>query len=375
MPINLEPVSPVLTLTEDSEIKKQFGYFSQYPLLIQFIDAMPSPVMVLNKQRQVVYSNKALLNITGKTDLDLVFGLFPGDVLNCSHAAEKKHGCGTSEFCITCGALKSILSANISSQNIQECRIIKTNNEALDLRVYSSPLKFGDDELTIFTITDISDENRRKNLERIFFHDLLNTASTVKSLAFNLETASGVEATEFRSNLVKMSDNLVEEICAQRDIYAAEINELMVYLSRCNSMVMLNDIFQQFNYFRDDKKIIIDERSDNCEFFTDKILMRRILSNMLKNALEATFKESIITIGCRKNDETLEFWVHNPGFIEKEVQLQIFQRSFSTKGKGRGIGTYSMKLLAENYLRGKISFTSDPAEGTVFLCSVPLNYE
>lgn len=34
------------------------------------------------------------------------------------------------------------------------------------------------------------------------------------------------------------------------------------------------------------------------------------------------------------------------------VQLQIFNRSFSTKGKGRGTGTYSMKLLTKRYLKG-----------------------
>jgi sensor histidine kinase regulating citrate/malate metabolism len=49
-----------------------------------------------------------------------------------------------------------------------------------------------------------------------------------------------------------------------------------------------------------------------------------------------------------------------------EVQLQIFQRSFSTKGKGRGVGTYSMKLLTERYLGGKLAFTSAAGEGTTF---------
>ena len=35
-----------------------------------------------------------------------------------------------------------------------------------------------------------------------------------------------------------------------------------------------------------------------------------------------------------------------------EVKAQIFERSFSTKGRGRGIGTYSIKLLTERYLEG-----------------------
>lgn len=56
----------------------------------------------------------------------------------------------------------------------------------------------------------------------------------------------------------------------------------------------------------------------------------------------------------------------------EEVQLQLFQRSFSTKGQsGRGIGTYSMKLLSERYLGGKVEFTSREPEGTVFTLTIP----
>jgi CheY-like chemotaxis protein len=54
------------------------------------------------------------------------------------------------------------------------------------------------------------------------------------------------------------------------------------------------------------------------------------------------------------------------------VQLQMFQRSFSTKGRGRGIGTYSVKLLTEKYLKGRVAFTSDPLTGTTFSVMVPL---
>jgi signal transduction histidine kinase len=58
--------------------------------------------------------------------------------------------------------------------------------------------------------------------------------------------------------------------------------------------------------------------------------------------------------------------------MPKEVQMQIFQRSFSTKGKGRGIGTYSIKLLTETYLGGKVSFRSEERHGTTFRIDLPL---
>ena len=94
---------------------------------------------------------------------------------------------------------------------------------------------------------------------------------------------------------------------------------------------------------------------------SDRALLWRVLGNMLKNALEASQPGETVTLGCRSGSGQVELWVHNPGEIPEEVRLQIFQRSFSTKGAGRGLGTYSIKLLGERYLRGKVSFITSAA--------------
>ena len=65
------------------------------------------------------------------------------------------------------------------------------------------------------------------------------------------------------------------------------------------------------------------------------------------------------------------FCVHNTQYIPREIQLQLFKRSFSTKGAGRGIGTYSVKLLTERYLGGVVSLTSSEDSGTTFTVEVP----
>jgi sensor histidine kinase regulating citrate/malate metabolism len=68
----------------------------------------------------------------------------------------------------------------------------------------------------------------------------------------------------------------------------------------------------------------------------------------------------------------VEFQVRNQGTIPHVVRLQIFQRSFSTKGPARGLGTYSMKLFAE-YLKGNVWFETSPEAGTTFFLRVPAN--
>jgi sensor histidine kinase regulating citrate/malate metabolism len=92
---------------------------------------------------------------------------------------------------------------------------------------------------------------------------------------------------------------------------------------------------------------------------------------MVKNALEASKAGQEVKIKCTSNDSETIFYVNNPGYMERNVQLQIFQRSFSSKGAGRGLGTYSIKLLTERYLKGTVGFTSDKEKGTTFFIKLP----
>jgi signal transduction histidine kinase len=105
---------------------------------------------------------------------------------------------------------------------------------------------------------------------------------------------------------------------------------------------------------------------------TDGALLKRILLNMAKNAAEATPEHGSITINYGHKPGIAVFSVHNNGMIPNHIRLQIFQRSFSTKGDGRGMGTYSMKLFGENYLRGRVYFISDEKAGTVFTIELPV---
>jgi hypothetical protein len=56
--------------------------------------------------------------------------------------------------------------------DIQECRMIcgeqGKNETALGLRVWSRPIEVNGEVFTVFSVVDISDEKRRKMLERIF---------------------------------------------------------------------------------------------------------------------------------------------------------------------------------------------------------------
>ena len=357
-------------------LERQGRLFQNSPLMTQMVDAVPDILLVLNRERQMVYANQSLYRtLDMKTeDINRVFGCRPGEILKCAHAFESEGGCGTTVFCSTCGALKAILSSQEKKADVQECRIIQDQTgDALDLRVWARPLVLDDEVFTLFTVVDTSHEKRREALERIFFHDILNTAGGLKGSAELIREAKSEELNEFQDIILRLSNDLIEEIQAQRQLAAAEKEELAVHPSDFGTDEILEEIAELYmgHEVTRGRHIRIDDKIYKGILITDRALLRRVIGNMTKNALEASKLGETVTLGCEADDQGAAFWVHNPGFIPPKIQLQIFQRSFSTKGSGRGLGTYSIKLLSERYLKGHASFGTSPEQGTVFKVVCP----
>ena len=166
---------------------------------------------------------------------------------------------------------------------------------------------------------------------------------------------------------------LVGEITGQRTLIAAESNDLAVDPELVGTLAVIRDRTQTWAGLpmARNRRIEIDPGSLDTTMVTDPRLLGRVLENMLKNALEASRPGQNVRIGCRGAGDQIEFWVANEAVMPPAVQLQVFQRSFSTKGDGRGLGAYSMKLLTERYLGGSVSFSSAPGQGTEFRARYP----
>ncbi|WP_333871529.1 HAMP domain-containing sensor histidine kinase [Desulforamulus putei] len=342
-------------------------------------NAFPNVIMILNEYRQVVYGNQALLDLLNIHDTSQILGARPGEVLNCIHARKNEPGCGTSENCSTCGAALAILTSQSGKEAARECRLIVKKGDkyvSLDLLFSAKPFELAGQHFTIVFVTDISHEKRRRALERIFFHDILNTAGSLRGVVELLgHTKDPAKVKELLQDLEEVSASLIEEILEQRDLVSAENNELRVNREPVESGELLNYIIHQLSNHPAARGIFlkVDEATENVSFVTDPVLLKRVLGNMVKNALEASKTGDTVTLGVMKKERRVQFWVNNPLVMSREVQLQVFQRSFSTKGSGRGLGTYSMKLLTERYLKGTISFVVNEEKGTTFIASYPLH--
>lgn len=336
------------------------------------LDAIPDLAMILNERRQIVAVNTACMSALGVDSAQCLVGQRPGEAIHCIHASQGPSGCGTSVACRQCGAVRSILNCLNTHQMAQyECRITAVTTDAetaMDFLAKASFVQIGSYPLVLLVLRDISADKRKEALERLFFHDVLNTVGGMIGLTDMMASDTSPDSNHYLHLVHHLAENVAEEITAHRNLVLAEKGSLAVDPSNVNLSDLFMEIADGLAYHPISRGISIEtEVASDCSVRTDRVLIRRVVSNLVKNALEASASGDVVRMMAKVTQDGVVINVHNPTFMPERVQSQMFKRSFSTKGDvGRGLGTYSIKLFTERYLSGHVTFDSSEESGTTF---------
>jgi signal transduction histidine kinase len=357
------------------EIQAQTELLETIPPLKRILNALPTMALVLNRERQVVLANQRLIEFAGATGIDDLCGFRPGEILRCVHATETPEGCGSTEHCTVCGALQAIVTAQFGVAETQVCRVLRrtaTGEKPLELEISACPVEIGGNQFLIVCASDIGGLLRRESLENWIIPEAVELALELEVLAATLSAPDMQPEGRDRvtARMAVASRGIATLMREHAELAAAESGELVVSPRTVSALEILRDAARELEYhpLAGGRRIRIE--SVDASVDTDPMLARRVIEKLLINALEATPDGGTVTAGCQATDR-VEFRIRNDGAMPREVQLQVFHRSFSTKGRGRGYGTYYAKLVAERYLKGTVSFRSSAAEGTTFALSLP----
>lgn len=332
-------------------------------------DAMPLPVLVLNGSRQIIFANQAARVFVGPEAAKCACGKRPGEFLECRNSAVTPGGCGTAPECRSCGAARALTACEQSAKAaVDVCRIVRRDTgRAYEFRAAVAPMPALADFM-LCSMLDLSDQARRRVLERAFFHDALNLLGAAAGYSRMLDTSSRPAAAIHR-----LIQSVINEVESQRDLSAAEDDTLAVAHRAVDVRAYLEVLCEEYRGHPAcrERVLEVEPNTTRVAIGTDPALLGRALGNMIKNALEATPPGGKVRVGAAPGDESVTFRVHNTGVVPEEVRHEIFVRPVSTKGTGRGIGTYAIRLLAERYLAGRVWFTSTAEAGTTFYVSVP----
>ncbi|MGC4000689.1 MAG: ATP-binding protein [Anaeromyxobacter sp.] len=365
-------------LASDADLGAAIRQVADNPLLTQLLEAVGSVLLVINAERQVVAANEGALRAAGiaPDELPSILGLRIGESFGCLHVESAPNGCGTGHACSSCGVARAIVDSQINHRIVEyECAIRTARDGFERTQEYSarvSPLTGTRPPLFLVTLHDIADKKRREALERVFLHDLMNTLSAVSAyrcLAQNRVLDEGA----YLQQLNHLIARVIDEVKVHRTLLDAEHEQPAIQLERLGTRELVEALKVGFEVH---EQLGARQLSIECcdEFLeSDRTLLLRVLTNMLKNAFEATAPKGTVTLRCFREDHHVVFSVSNPGMIPEEIASHIFTRSFSTKGEsGRGFGTYSMRLFGERFLHGKVRFTTSQEEGTSFFLCLPL---
>jgi len=362
--------------TDPKTFEDQIKAVSHSVVMSTLLTTMAGLLLVLNQDRQVVALNSEFLKHIGIDDPEKVLGLRLGQILSCEHADELPNGCGTTPDCVSCGAAISIMAAIDDDRETQRVCALSAEKDQVKndvcLLVRAKPIVVEKRRWILLFAQDVTKQHFWVNLERVFFHDISNIMSI---LVGNVELALDDHPDdEIIKELEQAALRLSAEVSLQKSL-AREKDA--TYLSN-KSKIPLKNIRDELRLVVSghgqgkNKQVIEDWQNEDKTVLTDSILVIKILSNMVINALEATPEGGTIRIRSRFENNDVIFEVANDQAIPQDLSNRIFQRHFSTKsGPGWGLGTYSMKLFGERYLKGRVSFTSSEETGTVFSLAIP----
>ncbi|GBC61385.1 histidine kinase [Desulfonema ishimotonii] len=361
--------------TSEEKLFAEIDFVSKNPVISGLLHSISGLLAILDENRQIVALNDSFLQMLGIDDPAKTLGLRPGEALHCIHAYDKPAGCGTTKFCSTCGAAIAIVSSLGQDKPVERMCALSANKDGkvkdTALLVRSQPIKINKKRFLLLFIQDITKQQQRAALERTFFHDINNMLSVLVGAS---ELIVENDPSKLAKTVHQASLRLLKEVAIQRYLSQSE---------SCNYQPMWHDftteqILEELRSFFASHPVAYKKNIDFSKDYpvvsirTDISLLLRVLCNMITNALEATAENGVVKIWIGHEADVLSFYVWNSQEIPQEITYRIFQLNFSTKGQaGRGIGTYSMKLLGEKILGGQVSFTTSGEKGTVFRFSTP----
>ncbi|NLF89500.1 GHKL domain-containing protein [Candidatus Bathyarchaeota archaeon] len=205
-------------------------------------------------------------------------------------------------------------------------------------------------------------------------HDIRNPLQAITSELYIARQSIAETPIKELAGLALESINLIEE---QTDYISKIVSDLQDYarplkpeLEEVDITKVIASIFQTVKV-PDSIKLVIDLKGFP-KIETDLTLIRRALSNLVINAIQAMPEGGTLTINAEKTGRQAIFKIEDTGKgIPEEVKNRLFTPLVTTKAKGQGLGLSVVKRIVEA-LGGTIMFESKSGKGTKFTIRLPL---
>ena len=208
-------------------------------------------------------------------------------------------------------------------------------------------------------------------------HEIKNPLTPMKLITQHLQNSIGRAEPEEIPKLVKrVTQTLIEQIENLSKI-ASEFSNFAKLPAPENEKLVMNEVVTSTHDLfrkREDMDIHLRVPIDEIYVFADKNHVIRVLTNLIKNAIQAipVGRRGKIEIVLYKQEEKAIVQVTDNGCgIPESMKDKVFYPNFTTKNSGTGLGLAIVRDIVDS-CNGSIYFTTAENKGTSFYVEFPL---
>lgn len=220
----------------------------------------------------------------------------------------------------------------------------------------------------------------REDLTEMVYHDLRSPLSNVtSSLEALSKIVSGDQAVDSLLRIAIQSTEHVQRLTnSLLEINQLEVGQQLGVRTMTSVKNLLEYSTSSINLLAKDKniQILVEKMSNEDELWVDEDMIRRVVINLLENALKFSPSKGKIWVGAKRINDKMLFWLKDSGpGISSANQERIFDKFFclqtQEKSRGLGLGLAYCRLAIQAH-GGDIWVESQPGEGACFKFTLPL---
>ena len=204
-------------------------------------------------------------------------------------------------------------------------------------------------------------------------HEIKNPLTPMRLSVQSFQKNFDIQDSKIENKIDEFTKTLIQQIDTMTTIAAAFSNFAEMPAQEGGKINIIETTKLALKIFKENY-IIFTTDHKNIQVNIDRTQMIRIITNLIKNAIEACneIKKPLIDVEILKNSNHVLFLVNDNGVgISKELKSKIFEPKFTTKSSGMGLGLGMVKNIVNSY-NGTIAVKSKVGVGTTFKIKFPI---
>ncbi len=196
----------------------------------------------------------------------------------------------------------------------------------------------------------IENARLREDVDRITRHDLKSPIAVALHGSQALLVSPLTPSQREHAHMIETAaENALEMINRTLDVYKMEQGTYQPALQMFDLGDMLGRVCQQAQFTFDSDDVTVGyDKPEGVSCLGEPLLCYSLFSNVLKNAIEASPPGGRVTVNIAPGYGNLHVMVDNAGEVPQAARERFFEKyAPSDKIGGNGLGTYSIRLMAE----------------------------